>query len=129
AEAAPGPARSTEELAGKYPGTHTWMPRILGIVAFLIAIGALLRAAYLDYSGGWDYTMTVIAITIAILAVVMVLFIVFVVLRRARVGPSRRVATQSQLDTLTRYILRFTLLIASVFVVWTALSPLTAGAV
>lgn len=127
-EESPQRAKTTAELAEAYSGTHKWMPRILGIVAFLIAIGALLRAAYLDYSGGWDYTMTVITITIAILAVVMILFIVFVVLRRARLGPSPRVASQSQLNTITRTILRFTLLVALLFVIWTALSPLTAGA-
>jgi hypothetical protein len=125
----PQRARTTEELASEYSGTHKWMPRILGIMAFLIAIGALLRAAYLDYSGGWDYTMTVITKTIAILIVVMILFIVFVVLRRARFGPSARVSSQSELATSTRYILRFTLLIALLFVVWTALSPLTAGVI
>src|SRR5258708_16561706 len=103
-------AKTTEELATDYSVMQTWTPRLLGIVAFLIAIGALLRTAYLDYSGGWDYTMTVIAITIAILLVAMILFIVFVVKRRSRVGQSPRVSSHDQLATATRYILRFTLL-------------------
>jgi hypothetical protein len=127
AEADAPRAKTTEELAIDYSVTQTWTPRLLGIVAFLIAIGALLRTAYLDYSGGWDYTMTVIAITIAILIVAMILFIVFVVKRRSRVGQSPRVSSHDQLAPATRYILRFTLLVALLFVIWTALSPLTAG--
>jgi hypothetical protein len=122
-------AKTTEELATDYSVTQTWIPRLLGIVAFLIAIGALLRTAYLDYSGGWDYTMTVIAVTIAILIVMMILFIVFVVMRRSKVGQSPRVASHDQLAPATRYILRFTLLLALLFVIWTALSPLTTGIV
>jgi hypothetical protein len=122
-------AKTTEELATDYSVTQTWIPRLLGIVAFLIAIGALLRTAYLDYSGGWDYTMTVIAITIAILIVMMILFIVFVVMRRSKVGQSPRVSSHDQLAPATRYILRFTLLLALLFVIWTALSPLTTGIV
>ncbi len=120
-------AKTTEELATIYSVTQTWTPRLVGIAAFLIAIGALLRTAYLDYSGGWDYTMTVIAITIAILIVAMILFIVFVVKRRSKVGRSPRVSSHDQLATVTRIILRLTLLVALVFVIWTALSPLTAG--
>ncbi len=122
-------AKTTEELANDYSVTQTWTPRILGIVAFLIAIGALLRTAYLDYSHQWDYTMTVIAITIAILLVTMILFIVFVVKRRSKVGQSPRVSSHDQLAPATRYILRFTLLLALLFVIWTALSPLTTGIV
>ena len=121
--------KTTEELAMDYSVTQTWIPRLLGILAFLIAIGALLRSAYLDYSGRWDYTMTVIAITIAILLVAMILFIVFVVKRRSKVGQSPRVSSHDQLATVTRYVLRFTLLVALLFVIWTALSPLTAGVV
>ena len=120
-------AQTTEEMAEAHPSMYKWMPRVLGIAAFLIAIGALLRAAYLDYSGGWDYTMMVITITIAILLVVMILFIVFVVLRRARVGASPRVASHSALAPSTKWILRCTLVLALLFVVWTALSPLSAG--
>lgn len=131
AEVTAGPgtprAKTTEELASDYSVTQTWTPRLLGIVAFLIAIGALLRTAYLDYSGGWDYTMTVIAITIAILLVAMILFIVFVVKRRSRVGQSPRISSHDQLAPITRNILRLTLLVALLFVIWTALSPLTAG--
>jgi hypothetical protein len=129
AEQGTQPAKTTEELASDYSVTQTWTPRILGIVAFLIAIGALLRTAYLDYSHRWDYTMTVIAITIAILIVMMILFIVFVVKRRSKVGQSPRVSSHDQLAPATRYILRFTLLLALLFVVWTALSPLTTGIV
>jgi hypothetical protein len=119
--------KTTEQLAIDYSVTQTWTPRLLGIAAYLIAIGALLRTAYLDFSGHWDYTMTVIAITIAILIVAMILFIVFVVKRRSKVGQSPRVGSHDQLATATRYILRFTLLIALLFVIWTAVSPLTAG--
>lgn len=129
ADESPRRAKSTEELAAEYSGTQRWVPRVLGISAFLIAIGALIRTAYLDYSGGWDYTMTVIAITIALLVVAMILFVVFVILRRKQVGPSARVTSQSALAPATRYILRFTLLLALLFVIWTALCPLTAGVI
>jgi hypothetical protein len=122
-------AKTTAELAIDYSDTQTWMPRLLGIATFLIAIGALFRSAYLDFSGRWDYTMFVIAITIVTLFVLMILFIVFVVRRRARIGTSARVSSRDQLATSTRYILRFTLLVAFLFVIWTALSPLTAGVV
>ena len=128
ADETPRVSKTTAELAEEYSGTQRWMPRILGITAFLIAIIALLRAAYLDYSGGWDYTMTVVTITIAILVVLMILFIVFVKVRRARVGASPRVDSHSALATSTRWILRITLVLALLFVIWTALSPLTAGA-
>jgi hypothetical protein len=127
ADEAPQVSKTTAEMAEAHPGLHKWMPRVLGIAAFLIAIGALLRAAYLDYSGGWDYTMMVITITIAILLVLMILFIVFVVIRRAKFGASPRVTSHSALATSTRWILRSTLVVALLFVVWTALSPLTAG--
>jgi hypothetical protein len=129
AEADERRAKSTEELASEYSGTDKYVPRFLGVAAYLIAIGALLRTAYLDYSHGWDYTMTVIAITIAILTVAMILFLVFVVKRRSKVGQSPRVGSHDQLATSTKYILRFTLLVALLFVIWTALSPLTAGIV
>jgi hypothetical protein len=122
-------SRTTAEMAEAHLGLHKWMPRVLGITAFVIAIGALLRAAYLDYSGGWDYTMMVITITIAILIVLMILFITFVVVRRVKVGASPRVASHSGLAPLTKWILRSTLALAFLFVVWTALSPLTAGVI
>src|SRR5205823_1244893 len=127
----PGPqqAKTTAELAIDYSATQTWMPRLLGMAAFLMAIVALLRTAYLDFSGGWDYTMTVIAITIIVLLAAMILFVVFVVRRRTRVGISPRVSSHNQLATSTRYILRFTLLVAFLFMIWTAVSPLTAGVV
>ena len=111
----PRASKTTEELAEEYSGTQRW-------------IAALLRAAYLDYSGGWDYTMTVVTITIAILVLLMILFIVFVKVRRTRVGASPRVDSHSALAMSTRWILRFTLVLALLFVIWTALSPLTAGA-
>jgi hypothetical protein len=126
-EATASLAKTTEEMAKAHPALHKWMPRILGVTAFFIAIGALLRAAYLDFSGGWDYTMMVITITIAILLTLMILFLVFVVLRRAKVGYSPRVKNHSALATSTKWILRSTLVLALLFVVWTALSPLTAG--
>ena len=123
------PAKTTAKLAADHPTLEQWTPRILGLVAFLIAIIALLRAAYLDYSGGWDYTMTVVTVTIAILVALMSLFVVFVANRRKwlKIQPSARVASHSALATSTRYILRLTLIVAFLFVVWTALSPLTAG--
>lgn len=121
--------KSTAELADEYSGTQTWMPRILGISAFLIAIGALMRAAWLDYSGTWDYTTQVAAITIAMLLLTLLLFLVFVVFRRAKMGPARRVASQSELAGSTRTILGFTLAVAVLFVIWSAVSPLTAGVV
>jgi predicted acylesterase/phospholipase RssA len=129
ADESPRRAKSTEELAAAYSGTQRWMPRLLGISAFLVAIGALLRAAYLDYSGGWDYTMKVIAVTIGLLTVVLVLFVVFVVQRRKRIGLSPRVTSQSALAPATRYILRTTLVVALLFDIWTAVSPLTAGVI
>jgi len=129
ADETPRVSKTTEELAESHPGLQRWMPRILGIASFLIAIGALIRAAYLDYSGGWDYTMMVISVTIAILVVLLILFVVFVVIRRAKVGASPRVASHSALAPATKWILRSTLVLAFLFVVWTALSPLTAGVI
>ena len=121
------PEKTTAKLAEDHATLEKWTPRFLGLMAFLIAIGALLRSAYLDYSGGWDYTMTVITVTIAILVVLMIAFVVFVVARRAWIKSSPRADSHSALATTTRYILRLTLVVALLFVIWTSLSPLTAG--
>jgi hypothetical protein len=111
---------------GEWPKLEKFTPRALGVLAFVIAAVALIRAAF-RYGPGWDYTSFVIAVTCGLLAVMLILFLWFVVWRRAKIGPSPRVTSPDELSRLTRAVLRVTLVAAFLFVVWTALSPLTAG--
>lgn len=111
---------------GEWPKLEKLTPRALGVLAFVIAVIALIRAAF-RYGKGWDYTSFVIAVTCGLLGVMLILFLWFVVWRRAKIGPSPRVASPDELSPLTRAVLRVTLVAAFLFVVWTALSPLTAG--
>lgn len=105
------------------------LPRILGVSVFLIAIAALGRAAWLGYTGQIDFTVRVTIGAIAALVVLGILFVVFVILRRRKIGPSPRVDSHLQLDRITRVILGTTVAVALIFVVLTAIWPLAVGAV
>jgi hypothetical protein len=115
--------------AAQHPKSEKWMPRLLGVSVFLIALGALARAAYLGWSGSIDYTVRVILWLSAALVLELALFLMFVVMRRRRLGPPVRVATKEDLDPVTLLILRVTALVGLLFVVWTAVSPLSTGRV
>jgi hypothetical protein len=120
---------SVSGTSADHPDAEKYMPRTLGASTFLIAIGALARAGFLGYSGRIDHTMRVILVTCAILVALLVLFLVFTVQRRKRIGPSPHVATHTGFPKLTIRMLHLTALLALAFVIWTALSPLTAGRV
>jgi hypothetical protein len=113
--------------AREYARAERLVPRVFGIAVFLIAIAALGRSAWLGYSGGIDFTMQVIIGTIVALLIELALFVVLVILRRRRMGESERVETHEGFAPITRYILRATVVVAAIFVIWTALSPLSAG--
>jgi hypothetical protein len=103
------------------------LPRILGVSVFLIAIVALGRAAWLGYAGQIDFSMQVTIGTIAALIVLGIVFVIFVILRRKKIGPSPRVDTHLQLDGVTRAILGTTVAVAAIFVILTAVWPLAVG--
>jgi hypothetical protein len=127
ARAAGGEA-ATAELAGRYRRTERWTPRLLGVAVFLTALGALGRAAYNSWDGEWDYSMTVALMTASILVLLLAGFLAFVVLRRRRMKePPGRVASHQGFGRLTLLVLRVSVLVGILFVVWTAVSPLTAG--
>jgi len=117
------------EATSEHPKSEKWLPRLLGASVFLIALSALARAAYLGWSGAVDYTILVILGTGAILVLLLGAFLAFVVLRRRGLGAYRHVATRKDLGPTTIRILRLTTLVSVLFVVWTAVSPLTAGRV
>lgn len=115
--------------AAKYPKSETWIPRLLGASVFLIAIGALARAWYLAWNGTFDFTSFVILGTCAILVLLLVAFLAFVKIRRRRLGAYSRVETHEQLGPVTLRILRATAVLALLFVILTAVTPLTVGRV
>lgn len=124
------PARSRRELAERFPRMERHTPRLLGVAVYLVAIAALARAAYNSYSGEWDYTTFVAAVAVGTLLALLVAFVVFVWMRRRALDRQpRRVATRHDLGPITRGILYTTVAAAVLFVVWTAVSPLTAGIV
>jgi len=119
--------RRVSATVESYPKGEKWVPRLLGASVFLIAIGALARAAYLGWSGKVDSTVRVILVTCAILLLLLAAFLAFVSFRRRKYGVLSRVESHEQLDPMTLTVLRGTALLGVVFVVLTALSPLTAG--
>jgi hypothetical protein len=122
-------ARTRRELAERFPRLERHTPRLLGVAVYLVAVAALARAAYNSYSGEWDYTTSVAAWAIAVLLALLAAFVAFVAMRRRALGRQpRRVDTYHQLGPITRRILYTTVVAAVLFVVWTAVSPLTAGA-
>src|SRR6185295_14296942 len=94
---------------------------------YLIALGALARAAYLAWSGTIDYTGRVILTTGALLLVLLGAFLAFVAYRRRRYGAYARVETHEQLPPMTLAILRATAILGLLFVILTAIAPLVAG--
>lgn len=114
-------------MAESYPKSEKWVPRLLGASVFLIAIGALARAAYLGWSGKVDSTVRVILGTCAILLLQLAAFLAFVAIRRRKFGAYTRVESHEQLDPMTITVLRGTAILGVLFVVLTAVSPLTAG--
>ncbi len=119
--------QSVSTTASHYPRWGKWVPRLLGASVFVIAIGALARAAYLGWSGKIDSTIRVILGTSAILILLLCAFLAFVELRRRRVGVYAQVETHEQLAPLTLRLLQGTAILGLLFVVLTAVSPLTAG--
>src|SRR5258706_3224485 len=113
--------------AGRYPKSEMWVPRLLGVSVFLIAIGALARAAFLGWSGKVDYTVRVIIGTCAILVLLLIAFLALVAIRRRLFGVYTRVESHEQLDPMTLNVLRGTAILGALFVVLTAVSPLTVG--
>ncbi|HEV7506678.1 MAG TPA: hypothetical protein VGS07_17420 [Thermoanaerobaculia bacterium] len=113
--------------AKSYPRGEKWVPRLLGSSVFLIAIGALARAAYLGWSGHVDSTVRVILGTCAILLLLLAVFLAFVAIRRRKLGAYTRVETHEQLDPMTLVVLRGTAVLGLLFVVLTAVSPVTVG--
>jgi len=113
--------------AASYPKSEKWIPRALGASVFLIALGALARAAFLAWSGALDYTGRVILGACAVLVLLLAGFLAAVAFRRRRFGAYARVATHRELDPATLAILRATAVLGALFVLWTAVSPLSAG--
>lgn len=118
---------SVSANAALHPDAERRTPRVLGASTFVIAILALARAAYLGWSGSFDFTMVVITGTVIALVVLLILFLVFCVERRKRLPPLGRVASHEGFAPSTKWILRITTIVGFLFLVWTALSPLTAG--
>lgn len=118
------------QLAARHLLTARWVPPLLGISVFLIALGAIGRAASNSYSGEWDYTMRVATVTSTILVAMLVAFVVMLWVRHGALAtPPGPVASFRDLGPLTRRILIGSALLELVFVLWTALSPISAGVV
>ena len=125
--------REVDAFAEGHPGIARWLPRILGLSAYLIAIGALIKAGR-TYGTRAGYTMTVIIITCVILAILAVLYVIFVIARRrvmAKRGEEqpKRVESHQSLAPLTRIILLLTVFIALLFIILTAVTPVGVGIV
>jgi hypothetical protein len=117
----------------RHPGLERWTPRILGLSAYLIAIGALIKAGR-TYGTRAGYTMTVIIITCVILAVLAIAYLVYVVGRRralAARGEAKpaRAPSHHGLAPLTRGILLLTVIVALLFIILTAITPVGVGIV
>ncbi|MEO8035707.1 MAG: hypothetical protein ABI837_14825, partial [Acidobacteriota bacterium] len=113
--------------AARHPGSERRMPRAIGASVFLIAIGALARAAFLGWNGQVDFVMKVNLVTCGVLLLLLLLFLRFTVVRRRMIGPALRVASHTGFAGSTIWILRVTAFAALLFVIWTAVLPLTAG--
>lgn len=107
----PGDPESRE-----YPRLSAWLPRILGGCAFLIAIAALLRIAR-SYRGG-DPVFELHRMA-AILALAMVAFFVFAIVRRKRIGEDAFVHGDfNSRSMLTKVMLGLSLGAALVLFIW-----------
>jgi hypothetical protein len=113
--------------AQSYPKSEKWVPRLLGTSVFLIAIGALARAAYLGWSGQVDSTVRVILGMCAILLLLLAAFLAFVAMRGRKHGAYSRVESHEQLAPMTLIVLRGTVVLGVLFLGLTAVSPVTAG--
>lgn len=133
-EALPGevapPGLTGRELGERYKRTGRWVPPLLGISVFVIALGAIGRAASNSYSGEFDFTMRVATVTSIILVGLLVAFLGMLRMRHGLLSvPPGRVASFRDLGPRTRRILVASALLQLIFVIWTALSPLSAGIV
>jgi hypothetical protein len=102
--------------AKDYPRLAGWLPRILGSFAFLIAIAALLRIAR-NYGGG-DPVHELHRMAI-VLALAMLAFFAFVMLRRRWIGEAAFLQSDlNQRSTLTKVFLTLSLVAALVLFIW-----------
>ena len=123
----PAPERDREGDPGRHATLELWAPRALGLVCYLIAGVALIlvRRSHGEWGPG---TNGVIVWTCILLSVAAAVFLGFVITRRRILGkPPARATSQSELGKSTQTILGLTVFLAVLFVVWTAMSPLTVG--
>src|ERR1041384_3816421 len=119
-----------KQLEETHEVLELWAPRVLGAMAFVIAIAALLRAGA-EYVRG-DVTRTNIGIVVAILVVLMIAFVIAVIFRRrvryAGEAP-KKVDREHRFDRGTVLILRGTALGALIFLILTCIVPERIGAI
>lgn len=110
------PGMPGDPEAAEYPRLSAWLPRSLGACTFVIAIVALLRIAR-SYRGG-DPVFELRRMA-TILAVAMIAFFIFVIVRRKRIGEEayRRSDLNSR-STLTKVMLGLSLAAALVLFIW-----------
>jgi hypothetical protein len=110
----------------RFPRITTWMPRVVGLCAFLIPIIAFIRIT-LSYS---DDAPTAVPWMLMWLVLSLLIFLVFVVLRRFFLR--RRNATLNQRDPRnfprsTKIVLAVTVVAALIFFVWATIDPISIG--
>jgi hypothetical protein len=107
-----------EPSAVEFPRLASFIPRFLGVLAYLIMLVALYRVGR-EYGQGGETPLSALWNLAAWLAVAMILFIVFCVLRRRWLdGRDSKVTQQKRLQELapsTRWVLRILLVVAVVF--------------
>lgn len=103
---APGHPRASE-----YPWLTTWLPRIFGVAAFVIAIGSLWRVAR---RYGVDQPVEVLRRLAVMLAIALLAFLAFVILRRRYVlrYPTWQQRSLRERDRMSKWMMSLSLIAA-----------------
>src|SRR5579864_1095737 len=121
---------TSHDLAMRHPRLDRWTPRILGISIYLVAAGAIGLAARDANRTAGDHTSVMALTTSVALLILAIGFGFFVVVRHRWVAEAHeRVAPDETFGRVTRRILLSTVVAELLFLIWTAVTPLTAGLV
>ena len=116
--------------AVEYPRLTAFAPRALGVLAYVIMLGALYRVGR-EYGAGGDQPLKTLWRLAAGLAVAAVLFVIFVVMRRSWLESRGSAVTDQkparQLAGSTKFMIAGSLVIATVFFLWSTFSVQSAA--
>ncbi|HEX8618278.1 MAG TPA: hypothetical protein VF911_11890, partial [Thermoanaerobaculia bacterium] len=102
--------------ASDYPRLAKWLPRILGALAFVVGIVAVLRVR--SHYGGGDASRELLKLAV-FLALALIAFVAFTILRRRYIGESDgRQSGVQQWPRLTKILILVTLAAALLLFIW-----------